>query len=108
MTEQEIARIPEQYRVEIKVGDTTATLDVRNILFLKVERWPESSGPWIYLTVEAKYGGSDIPCDENTRHRIRTSGNNALDALVGILEKVDALNWDEKKECLHLLIKSNQ
>lgn len=106
MTEQEIARIPEEYRVEIKVGDTTTTLDVRDILSLQIEKRVEPES--VYLNIKAKCQIPEFRDYKDVFHLIRTSGNNALDALVGILEKVDALNWDEKKECLHLLIRSNQ
>lgn len=105
MTKQDISRRPEEYIIEIKVCGAIVALDVREILFLKIERWPEPCSPWIRLHIEAKCNGTNFECDGEIRHLIRVSKEDATDALLKILEKADALNWDEKRECLHLSIK---
>lgn len=94
MTEQDIARMPEEYRVEIRVGDTTATLDVRDILSLQIEKRVEPET--VCLNIKAKCQIPEFRDYKDVFHLIRTSGNNALDALGRILEKVDSFTWKAK------------
>lgn len=90
MTKQDIARIPEEYGVEINVCGRTTLLDVRDILSLEIEKMIEPEV--VYLKIRAKCRVPEFQNHTGVVHQIRTK-DNILDILSQILSKVSSFTW---------------